>query len=161
MADLKSLKLNGVPIFDLIYPIGSIYQTRNSSFDPETEFGGTWERVKGKFIVGVDEDDSDFETSSSEGGEKKHTLTITEMPSHNHNWSGVNDGTTVTGQQGSYPFRIYQDRKTNWPGTKACIGNEGGSIPQQLASLHSLLHLGKNCLNFSHSISFQLRKEVA
>ena len=126
MANLKSLKLNGVPIFDLIYPIGSIYQTKNSSFDPETEFGGTWERVKGKFIVGVDEDDSDFETSSSEGGEKKHTLTITEMPSHNHNWSGVNDGTTVNSQNANYPFRIYQDRKTNWPGTKACVGNEGG-----------------------------------
>lgn len=68
---------------DLVYPIGSIYMT-TSTVSPAVLFGGTWERIKGKCIVGVDEDDTDFSASSLTGGEKTHTLTTSEMPRHNH-----------------------------------------------------------------------------
>ena len=67
-----------------VYPIGSIYLSVNST-DPSELFGGTWERfANGKVLVGVNEDDNDFNEVEKEGGEKKHTLTINEMPSHNH-----------------------------------------------------------------------------
>lgn len=81
---------------DLIYPIGSIYLSLND-INPNKLFGGTWERIKGKTLVGVDESDIDFKTSKLIGGEKTHKLTINEMPSHNH---GVNGywGTTGGGQ---------------------------------------------------------------
>lgn len=82
MADLKSLKINGVNILDIIYPVGSIYQTMSSSFDPSASFGGTWERIKGKVLLGVDESDNDFKSSKLTGGEKTHKLTENEMPSH-------------------------------------------------------------------------------
>lgn len=68
---------------DLIYPIGSIYMTA-STVSPTVLFGGTWERIKGRCIVGVDEGDADFGVSNSTGGEKTHTLTVQEIPSHNH-----------------------------------------------------------------------------
>lgn len=74
------LKINGVSIFDLIYPIGSIYETESSSFNPNTSFGGTWERIKGKVIVGVDENDTDLSSSKKTGGEKTHTLEEAEIP---------------------------------------------------------------------------------
>lgn len=60
---------------DLIYPIGSIYMT-TSMVSPAVLFGGTWERIKGRCIVGVDENDTDFQTVSKTGGSKyteKHT----------------------------------------------------------------------------------------
>lgn len=81
---------------DLIYPIGSIYLSLND-INPNKLFGGTWERIKGKTLVGVDESDIDFKTSKLIGGEKTHKLTINEMPSHKH---GVNGywGTTGGGQ---------------------------------------------------------------
>ena len=60
MASVKSLTIGGKTIFDLFYPIGSIYETSNASFNPNTSFGGTWERIKGKVIVGVDENDADL-----------------------------------------------------------------------------------------------------
>lgn len=47
---------------------------------PSTLFGGTWERIKGKFIWGI----GDGETAGVTGGEKTHTLTTDEMPSHVH-----------------------------------------------------------------------------
>ena len=68
----------------LLYPIGSIYMSIQDT-NPSVFFGGTWERIaKGKTLVGVDESDTDFNASSKTGGEKTHTLTINEMPSHSH-----------------------------------------------------------------------------
>ncbi|MGX7244754.1 phage baseplate protein [Enterococcus quebecensis] len=53
-----------------LYPVGSVFQSVNDS-DPSTLFGGTWERIKGKVLVGVDEGDSDF-TAGKIGGKKEH-----------------------------------------------------------------------------------------
>ena len=67
-----------------VYPIGSVYVSVNST-NPSELFGGTWERfANGRVLVGVDEDDNDFNEVEKESGEKKHTLTINEMPNHNH-----------------------------------------------------------------------------
>ena len=62
-----------------IYPIGSIYMSTNS-ISPASLFGGTWEQIIGKFLLGAD---STY-TAGSTGGEATHTLTINEMPSHYH-----------------------------------------------------------------------------
>ena len=71
------------------FPIGYIYMS-TSSTNPSVYFGGTWERIaKGKTLVGVDENDTDFNASSKTGGEKEHTLTVDEMPSHSHNMGAV------------------------------------------------------------------------
>ena len=68
----------------LLYPIGSIYMSIQDT-NPSVFFGGKWERIaKGKTLVGVDENDTDFNASSKTGGEKTHTLTIDELPNHNH-----------------------------------------------------------------------------
>ena len=76
---------------DLIYPIGSIYLSLND-INPNKMFGGTWERIKGKTLVGVDESDTDFKTSKLTGGEKTHKLTIAEMPSHTHDCKTYGNG---------------------------------------------------------------------
>jgi len=41
--------------------------------------------LKGKFVVGFDTNQSEFNNLSETGGSKTHTLTISEIPSHNHN----------------------------------------------------------------------------
>lgn len=40
-------------IIDIIYPIGSIYMSTNS-IEPSVLFGGTWEALGGRFLVGAD-----------------------------------------------------------------------------------------------------------
>lgn len=109
---------------NLIYPIGSIYISINNK-NPSDIFGGIWEQIKGKMLIGVDEDDSDFATSKLTGGEKEHTLTIDEMPQHDHNffrgfdggekivslqatlkngtWDSITDHTSMTATGGSKP----------------------------------------------------------
>lgn len=80
-----------IPSISSIYPVGSIYMSVNNT-NPAILFGGTWEEWGvGKTIVGVDEDDSDFEVSEKTGGEKVHTLTISEMPEHDH-IENIDDG---------------------------------------------------------------------
>ena len=76
-------KIDLSSLWDQIYPVGSIYITANAT-NPSVLFGGTWEQLKGKFLVGVDSSDTDFETSGKTGGEKTHTLTVDEIPSHAH-----------------------------------------------------------------------------
>ena len=47
--------------------------------------GGTWAAIaQGRCLVGVNTSDNDFKTPEKTGGEKKHTLTVAEMPSHSH-----------------------------------------------------------------------------
>lgn len=70
-----------------IYPVGSIYMSATMSTISQVEaaLGGTWVAWgAGRVPVGVDTSDSDFDTVEETGGEKTHTLTIAEMPSHAH-----------------------------------------------------------------------------
>ena len=79
-----------------IYPIGSIYISAAST-SPSTLFGGTWEQIKGRFLLAAGENEANTTTdfggmSAGElnrpagelGGEPKHTDTANEMPSHEH-----------------------------------------------------------------------------
>ncbi len=90
----------GQALLEQIYHVGSIYISANSQ-SPATRFNfGTWERVKGKFIVGVDENDSDFNASGKVGGNKTHshgnTLATSSAGEHAHTvdrdgWGSVQD----------------------------------------------------------------------
>ena len=64
---------------DLIYPVGSIYMSVNAT-NPKELFGGTWEQIKGRFLLGM----SSSYSAGSTGGEATHTLTTSEIPFHNH-----------------------------------------------------------------------------
>lgn len=71
-------------IINKIYPVGSIFITTVNT-NPSTYLGGTWvEFATGKTLVGIDTNDTDFDTVEETGGEKTHKLTLTEIPSHNH-----------------------------------------------------------------------------
>ena len=79
---------------DSVYPIGSIYMNVSAT-DPGTLFGGTWEQIKGRFLLGCGNngDGVNYEVSSI-GGEATHTLNVNEIPNHNHS---INLTTTDNG----------------------------------------------------------------
>ena len=83
---LSSENLNKmqVEILKTMLPVGSRYVTQDNTNPSEILGFGTWERLKGKVCLGLDEDDTDFNTIGKTGGEKTHTLTINEIPSHSH-----------------------------------------------------------------------------
>ena len=61
------------------YPIGSIFLSI-SNINPSTFFGGRWEQIKDRFLLCA----GNNYTAGNTGGEANHTLSIFEMPSHNH-----------------------------------------------------------------------------
>lgn len=73
------------------YPVGAIYLSVNGT-NPATLFGGAWERIGGRFLIGAD----DTYTAGSTGGEAEHTLTIDEMPRHNHEIDNLNSSGNTT-----------------------------------------------------------------
>lgn len=113
-------------ILNLVYPIGSIYMSVNST-SPAILFGGTWEQIKDRFLLACGETYKNGET----GGEAKHTLTIAEIPSHSHKtWVGTTGNAQETLSTGD---RV----EHNWGSTDALEATGGGqphnNMPPYLA----------------------------
>lgn len=85
--------------------------------------------LAGKIPVGRDSGDSVFDTIGETGGEKTHTLTIDEMPSHNHRieaYTGTGSGGFIEAGQSFQAGRI--------------TFNTGGSQPHNNLQPYIVLH---------------------
>jgi len=113
-------KLDDQPkeIYNTVFPIGAYFIT-SSETNPAVMFGGKWELVKNRFIVGA----GDKYKVNSLGGEEKHQITSDEMPSHSHRT--VNRGglysfggePTSTGPAEGRGYRTYLfEEETSWVG---------------------------------------------
>ena len=108
-------EIRNVP--SIIYPIGSIYMSLNST-EPSILFGGTWERLEeGRVLIGAN---STYAAGTS-GGSFTHTLTADEIPAHNHT-SSISSAGAHTHTRGTM----------NITGTVRCHAN--GSIAQNGAT---------------------------
>lgn len=127
---------------DLIWPIGSIYQT-TSNVNPGTIFGGTWEQITGRFLLGVGapKQNSRYDLGQIRSdeltwyfpvgdmsGEFRHQLTTNEMPSHRH--MPTDEGNFFTYQQwrGSYNVDPSSGGAGSWNGgytqTTSSVGGD-------------------------------------
>lgn len=79
----SNLNFNFKEVMNLIYPVNSIIIKADNE-DYSDWLGFTWEReLIGKVPVGIDSNDTDFNTIGKTGGEKTHILTVNEMPANN------------------------------------------------------------------------------
>lgn len=73
-------------IVDFFYPVGSYYETSDTTFNPNTRWGGTWVlETEGQVHVSAGEN---YEVGDT-GGEASHTILSTEIPDHDHNLTGT------------------------------------------------------------------------
>lgn len=90
-------------IADVVYPVGSIYMSVNST-SPATLFGGTWVQLKDRFLLGA----GDTYSNTATGGSATHTLTKAELPNAQlglqvaADRSGYSGTLTITSEQGNY-----------------------------------------------------------
>lgn len=94
-------------LLDFFYPVGTIYETTSSDLDTTTKmnnhFGGTWEAYGSGRVLVAKSADTEFDTIGKTGGSKTHTLTVPEIPSHQHN---VTQNFTIYATTGSTIPRI-------------------------------------------------------
>lgn len=96
--DLKNIINSMLPIF---YPVGSYYETSDTTFNPNTEWGGTWElETAGQVHVssGTGYAVSGAESNTSDGGSKDAVVV-----SHNHT---QNQHRHASGSS-DYPYFLY------------------------------------------------------
>lgn len=76
------LNENVAALFDIFHPIGTLYESVNKDFNPNTARGwhGTWERIKDRFIYACGDSGEPGEL----GGSNTHTIASYELPPHNH-----------------------------------------------------------------------------
>jgi len=92
--DVINAKANTSDLINLIYPVGSIYMSVNNT-SPATLFGGTWEQIKGRFLIGTGEVEANTTNFWGElhenevncppgerGGESRHKLTQVDIPNY-------------------------------------------------------------------------------
>lgn len=71
-------------LYDALYPIGTVYTTTDSGFNPESSWVGTWEVLTQGYLKPV----SLTESSMVTGGANSVTLSVANLPAHNHTFSG-------------------------------------------------------------------------
>lgn len=74
-----------------LHPVGSVYISADAT-SPAQLFGGDWMQIKDTFILAA----GDKYHAGTTGGEAEHTLSIAEIPSHDHS----NDGSNKSGTFG-------------------------------------------------------------
>lgn len=118
-------KIDTPSLVDFFYPVGTYYETSDTSFNPNTAWGGTWvEDTAGRVLVAMDT--GTFTTVGATGGEETHTLITSEIPRHRHysgaRWTtdagaGYVYGSNGTGGGGDY------DNVTGWTGGNGAHNN--------------------------------------
>ena len=102
-SDIASLNSTIEEYWKTIYPIGSIYISTIATFNPNTVWGGTWEQTaSGRCLIGAN---STYPLGST-GGEAEHTLTLNEIPSHDHNLSDWAMSWKQNGVQGEVNLNV-------------------------------------------------------
>lgn len=115
----------GQNIFDIFYPIGSYYETSDTTFNPNTAHSwyGTWvEDTAGRVLVAQDTTQTEFDVVGETGGAKSVTLNAQQIPAHHHGQTIYWSGGTTTNQVGvAYDMKGQTNNKF-W----ASYDNEGG-----------------------------------
>ena len=88
-------------------------------------YGGTWAAWgAGRVPVGVNTSDTDFSTVQKTGGEKTHTLSTNEIPSHSHTIrSGWSDSSPSSD---AYRYQFWGKNDLGWKGGNLGTGSTGG-----------------------------------
>lgn len=121
-------------IFNLIYPVNSIYLSSADSSPATLGFPGTWERyAQGRALSGYSTSANAFKNTNT-GGNYNHTLNLSQMPRHRHSItdSRANNPHAYT-KNGKHPDRATYDGpdyNTNYTGGNNNGGTDSFSLLQ-------------------------------
>lgn len=115
LADIGAATVSAM--LDKAYPVGSIYMSVNST-NPQNLFGGTWVQIKDRFLLAA----GTTYKAGTTGGEATHTLTVDEIPNHQHVLWYPNEG----GEQSAAIGYPEAGSKKTWYAEASKTGGAGG-----------------------------------
>lgn len=118
---------------DQFYPIGSIYETSDPDFNPNTSFGGNWVWRNERSEVIISESAS--YALGTQGGENSHSLTVDEIGSHTHSATYSN-------------FHAASKSSTGWQ-NDSYISSYSDNIKNTSSSASSRVRLGIGTLTYN------------
>ena len=154
-----------------MYPIGSIYISYSST-NPSTLFGGIWEQIQGRFLLGVSNTYSVGSTggttsnitssngsgntgsaSGNTGGSSSAntgstTLTINQIPSHSHSLDFMGIYGSTSGPWGGV---INVSQVTGKQNTSSAGGNQGHT--HSMAHTHSIGSHTHSISSHTHTVN--------
>ena len=115
---------------DLFTAIGTTYGTGDGS----TTFN--LPNLKGKVVVGLDSGDTSFDALGETGGEKTHTLSVSEMPSHTHTQNAHSHNVGLDGSDdGTMDVQAVQEGSSIvFSGWRFDVGATNGGLRKFIAS---------------------------
>ena len=135
-------------LLNLVYPVGSIYMSVNST-SPATLFGGTWEQIKDRFLLSS----GDTYENGSVGGSATHTIAVGNLPAHTHTYSNATavQGHTLTINE--MPSHVHEEFVTANPNTggNGIRGSFNGVEGHALSAYSSGIDSGKTGGGQAHS----------
>lgn len=117
-------------IVNIIYPVGSLYWSSKST-DPATLFGGTWKRIKDKFILAA----GDSYAAGATGGAASVALQIEHLPPHDHSATGT--ASTVGAHEHTWYSGRYGSSNYSTSADSAGVGAENTAHKTYGAGSHS------------------------
>lgn len=73
-------------LINYFYPVGSIYETSDSEFDPNSGFGGSWTELTNSAVL-ISDIDANGSNVGNIVGLDNVTLTLSQIPAHVHSGS--------------------------------------------------------------------------
>lgn len=83
ISQINGNEVAGKEFYDYVRTEGAVLFSFNPDFSPAALYGGSWEKITGRFLIGA----GGSYALGSTGGEANVTLTVNQMPSHEHNFT--------------------------------------------------------------------------
>lgn len=146
-------------LIDIIYPVGSYYETTNTSFNPNTAWTGTtWTRVTdGRALIAGG--GSSGYTIGQTYGEKTHKITTSEMPTHKHTASSESNGAhTHSASTENVKNHTHEPGSFNITGTFRGVDQSTSGAFSRLTEEDGYLHFGGGQYKDVANIQFNASK---
>lgn len=132
-----------------------LYNKIGDAYNLSTDTDNTKFRVpniKGRVLVGLDSTQTEFDTLGETGGEKTHTLTIDEMPSHNHSTPYMLEGVSHSGSGNNIVGKQNTgDNWTTWGSFKG--GNQAHNNLQPYIVVNYIIKAHPSAVNTSEVVN--------
>lgn len=120
------LRIGGIDWLDKVYPINSIYLSYSHT-SPASLFGGTWTRISNRFLHAI----SSAGTVGYTGGANSVTLSVANLPSHNHSglyyYPAISNENNISLNAGTTSYKMSWYAKGNGKSTAEIVTGKTGS----------------------------------